>query len=50
MKIRPVGPESFHTDGHNEANSRPSQLCARALQPQTCLPVQQRGTVRGGVC
>ena len=50
MKIRQVAAESFHaggrTDGHDEANSRSSQLCARALQPQTCLPVQQRDTVR----
>ena len=29
MKIRPVGPELFDTDGH-ETNSRFSQLCERA--------------------
>ena len=30
MKIRPVGAESFHADGHDEANSRFSQFCERA--------------------
>jgi hypothetical protein len=36
MKIRPVGAELFHaegwTDGHDEANSRFSQFCERALK------------------
>jgi len=27
MKIRPVGAELFHLDGHDEANSRHSQFC-----------------------
>jgi len=30
MKIRPVGSELFHSDGHDEANSRHSQFCERA--------------------
>jgi len=34
MKIRPVGAELFYaegwTDGHDEANSRFSQVCERA--------------------
>jgi hypothetical protein len=29
MKIRPVGAELFHADGHDEANSRFSQFCER---------------------
>jgi hypothetical protein len=29
MKVRPVGSE-FHSDGHDEANSRFSQFCERA--------------------
>jgi hypothetical protein len=30
MKIRPVGAELFHTDGHDEASSRFSQFCESA--------------------
>ena len=30
MKIRPVGAELFHTDGHDVANSRFSQFCESA--------------------
>ena len=30
--IRPVGAELFHTDGHDEANSRFSQLCEGAYK------------------
>jgi hypothetical protein len=34
IKVRPVGAELFHadrkTDGHDEANSRISQVCERA--------------------
>ena len=26
MKLRPVGAEVFHADGHDEANSRSSQF------------------------
>jgi hypothetical protein len=32
MKIRPVGTELFHTDGHDETTSRFSQLCERRLK------------------
>jgi hypothetical protein len=38
IKIRPVGAELFHVDGrrdkHDEANSRFSQFCERALKGQ----------------
>ena len=38
IKIRPVGAELFHADGrrdkHDEANSRFSQFCERALKGQ----------------
>jgi len=30
MKIRPVGAELLHVDGHDEANSRFSQFFGRA--------------------
>ena len=30
MKIRPVGDENFHVDGHDEANSRLSQFWERS--------------------
>ena len=30
MKIRPVGAELFHADGHGEAYSRFLQFCERA--------------------
>ena len=30
MKIRQVGAEFFHADGHDEANSSFSQYCERA--------------------
>jgi hypothetical protein len=30
FKIRPVGAELFHADGHDEADSRFSQFCERA--------------------
>jgi hypothetical protein len=30
IEIRPVGADLFHEDGHDEANSRFSQLCKRA--------------------
>jgi len=30
MKIRPVGTELFHADGHDEAISRFSEFCKRS--------------------
>jgi hypothetical protein len=30
IKIRPVGPEFFHADGHDEANTRFSKFYERA--------------------
>jgi hypothetical protein len=41
LKIRPVGAELFHADGrtdeHEKANSRFSQLSARAYKAATVL-------------
>jgi hypothetical protein len=44
-RVLPCG----RTDGHDEAKSRPSQLCARALQPQTHVCWYSSAAVRGGV-
>jgi hypothetical protein len=48
MKIRPVG-ELFHaerqTDRHDEANSRPSQFCERAVKQFVI-----RGTLSSAIC
>ena len=37
MKIRPVGAQLFHADGHYEANSHFSQFCERAKNLRQCI-------------
>jgi len=42
MKIRPVGAQLLHVDGHDEANSRFSQFCHRTQNLISCAqePIQ----------
>jgi len=37
MKIRSAGTENFHTVGHNEANSRFAQFCAKRLKNESSV-------------
>ena len=51
MKIRAVGAELFHADGHDEANSRISQLCEMRLETyeQNIITLVIDSTIRGTV-